>query len=134
MAGRLLQDLPSRDRRHFSQYRHDQRSGQSPKAQSAVKTYFATDERTQPPPDRSEPPPLRPRTNAKFILCLFAAVVTTEKTNILLRQFHVQAESKVHDSPALRVCALSRRVAAAEGAREAFGAGIAGAREQAAAH
>jgi len=56
---------PSRDTRLFSHYQHAEKTDKVP-------TYFATDERTQP-----------------------ARIVTTEKTNILLRQFHVQAETQV---------------------------------------
>ena len=51
--------------RLFSHYQHAEKTDKVP-------TYFATDERTQP-----------------------ARIVTTEKTNILLRQFHVQAETQV---------------------------------------
>mmetsp|Transcript_36367 Transcript_36367/g.60263 ORF Transcript_36367/g.60263 Transcript_36367/m.60263 type:complete len:103 (+) Transcript_36367:24-332(+) len=63
--GKLLRDLP---RAHFNP-----RSSQSLAWSKGPTTYLATHERTQPPPDQ---------------------VVVTEKTNILLRQFHQLAEAK----------------------------------------
>merc|ERR1719311_925797 len=66
-AGSLLRDLPVRNPLAFSAL------GKSDPAKSHPVVYYATHDRTQPPSDQ---------------------VITTEKTNILLRQFHQLAEAK----------------------------------------
>eukprot|EP00308_Calcidiscus_leptoporus_P004006 CAMPEP_0119375834 /NCGR_PEP_ID=MMETSP1334-20130426/36735_1 /TAXON_ID=127549 /ORGANISM="Calcidiscus leptoporus, Strain RCC1130" /LENGTH=112 /DNA_ID=CAMNT_0007394231 /DNA_START=20 /DNA_END=358 /DNA_ORIENTATION=+ len=65
-ASALLRDLPSNSR-CCSQLKQPMERAKAPV------TYYATHEHTQPPPDQ---------------------VVATEKTNILLRQFHQLAEAK----------------------------------------